>query len=140
MWNLKNQNPEKETKFIDPESRLLAVRGWGWGGQEWQNGWKGRQRNSYKGNKSHGCNIQHGNCSWYCIVYLKFAKRVGLKSFCHKKKMWWIDINIKLCFIHETNYSLMLKNAIANTCHQMINLSVCSALKRFKKKSSCYIS
>ena len=81
-------------------------------------------------NKSHGYNIQRGNCSWYCIVYLKFAKRVDLESSYHKKKNFYIDVNIKsLCCIPETNYTLMLRNAIANTCHQMINLSVCNALK-----------
>ena len=39
------------------------------------------QSSSYKINKSWGCNIQHGNCSYYyCIAYLKVAKRVDLKN------------------------------------------------------------
>ena len=41
---------------------------------------------SYKKSKSWGCNVQHGDYSWYCTAYLKVAKRVNLESSHHKKK------------------------------------------------------
>ena len=42
---------------------------------------------SYKMSKSWGCNVQHGDYSQeYCIVYLKVARGVDLKSSHHQKK------------------------------------------------------
>lgn len=41
---------------------------------------------SYRISRPWGCNVQPGDYSEYCIVYLKVAKRVGLRSSPHKKK------------------------------------------------------
>ena len=45
------------------------------------------QTSSYEINKSQGCNVQHGDYSQqHCTVYLKVAKRMGLKVFILRKE------------------------------------------------------
>lgn len=40
-------------------------------------------------NKSWGCSVQPGDYSLqYCVLYLKVAKRVDLKSSYHQKNCW----------------------------------------------------
>ena len=52
----------------------------GEGGQKVQN-------SSFEINKSWGYDVLHGDCSSSCcVVYLKIAKRVDIKSSHHKKK------------------------------------------------------
>ena len=42
---------------------------------------------SYKISKSWGCDLQHGDYSYqYCIVYLKVAERIDLKSSHQREK------------------------------------------------------
>ena len=76
MWNLKKKpNSQKLSKLV--VARGKGVREMGEGGQR-------VQTSSYKMNKFRGCNIQHGDHSYQCcIVYLKVAKRVSLKSSHH---------------------------------------------------------
>ena len=46
------------------------------------------QTSNYKISKSWDCNVEHGDYSQYCIVYLNDAKKVNLKSSHHRKKQF----------------------------------------------------
>ena len=84
MWNLKHNSNNKSSSQIQRTYRGCQRRGcrvgkMGEGGQK-------DQTSSYKTNKSWGHNVQDGDhSSYYCIVYLKVAKRVDLKCSLKKK-------------------------------------------------------
>lgn len=72
----------KKILNTDTENRLVVVRveragKMREGGQ--------RYKRSYKISQSWGCNVQHGDHSQDCIVYVKVSKRVTLKSAHHRK-------------------------------------------------------
>lgn len=58
-----------------------------------------RYKCSYKISQSWGCNVQHGDHSQDCIVYVKVSKRVTLKSAHHRKK------HFVTCMVTETDLS-----------------------------------
>ena len=71
----------KKPKLMDTENRLVVARG-----RRWEVG-KMSEDDLLVINKSGVVNVQHGDCSYeYCIIYLKVAERVDLKSFHHNKK------------------------------------------------------
>lgn len=59
---------ERERVLIDTKNRLVASRGWGWGGDHLHfilsEGGQNVQTSSYKIKKPWECNVNHGDYSW----------------------------------------------------------------------------
>ena len=84
-------------------------------------------------NKSWGCNVQHGDCTW--TAYLKVAERLNLKSSDHKKRnfstyvWWWM---LTRCTVVIISQSIQIMNH--HIAHLKLVQCYVSIISKFLKR------